>query len=131
MSRSEANSARVGYLLLAVAGLAIALWILEGGSSYVTVALVCLVGSLASFMVAWKSSWDADRGVGGPPRIFPIADYDELWVSEILPMLSELDRDELEDVFRHERSRGARPSILHEIDALLAGSRPARGRTRR
>lgn len=117
MTRSEAYSARAGYVLLAAAALAVVLWRLNGGSSDVPVALVCLVGAMTSFLVAWRSSWDDD----GVHTVFPIADYDDLWVSEILPMLHELDSDELVDVFRYERSRAARPSILQEIETLLAG----------
>lgn len=55
---------------------------------------------------------------------FPIADYDELKVSEILPLLPELDDDELELVRRREEQGKARASILNRIDDLL-GIAPA------
>jgi len=136
MSRSEANSASAGFLLLAVAVLAIAIRLLGGGSTFVTLAMICLVGSLVAFVVAWLSSWTdplpAAIGPGRrPQRLFPIADYDELWVSEIVPMLAELDDDELEDVFRYEQTRAARPRVLNQIAALLARPRIPRGRNRR
>jgi hypothetical protein len=54
--------------------------------------------------------------------VFPIADYDELRVAQILPLLSQLDPDELEEVADWERERANRRSILSRIDRLLASS---------
>lgn len=51
---------------------------------------------------------------------FPIEDYDELGVAEILPLLTELDDYELARVLEHEESGAGRVSILNRIDALLA-----------
>jgi hypothetical protein len=53
---------------------------------------------------------------------FPIEDYDDLRASEILPLLPELDDDELGMVRDRERASAARPSVLRRIDALLAPS---------
>lgn len=50
---------------------------------------------------------------------FPIEDYDDLRASEILPLLPELDDDELEMVQERESSGAARSSILRRIEALL------------
>jgi len=50
---------------------------------------------------------------------FPIEDYDDLRASEILPLLPELDDDELDMVRERERTGSARASILHRVDALL------------
>ncbi|HEV8115587.1 MAG TPA: hypothetical protein VGP53_05055, partial [Acidimicrobiales bacterium] len=50
---------------------------------------------------------------------FPIEDYDDLRASEILPLLPELDDDELDMVRERERTGSGRSSILHRIDALL------------
>ncbi|HEX3539439.1 MAG TPA: hypothetical protein VHT75_03260 [Acidimicrobiales bacterium] len=50
---------------------------------------------------------------------FPIADYDELRVAEILPLLSQLRSDELEQVARHEQEGGNRVAILNRIERLL------------
>ncbi len=50
---------------------------------------------------------------------FPIEEYDDLRASEILPLLPELDDDELEMVRQRERSGSARSSIMHRIEALL------------
>lgn len=50
---------------------------------------------------------------------FPIEDYDDLRASEILPLLPELDDDELEMVQERESNGAARSSILRRIEALL------------
>jgi hypothetical protein len=58
----------------------------------------------------------------GSESIFPIADYDELRVAQILPLLSQLDPDELEEVAEWERQRANRRSVLSRIDRLLGSS---------
>jgi hypothetical protein len=55
---------------------------------------------------------------------FPIAEYDELRVAEILPLLPELDAEELRTVRAREESGKARATILARIDDL-AVSAPA------
>ena len=50
----------------------------------------------------------------------PIADYDFLGVSEILPLLGELDADELEQVRDYEESGRGRATVVVRIDTLLA-----------
>ena len=50
---------------------------------------------------------------------FPIADYDELRVAEILPLLSQLQADELEVVAAHEEQLANRSTILNRIHRLL------------
>ena len=52
-------------------------------------------------------------------ELFPIADYDELRVNQILPLLPELDDDELAVVAERERNGAGRYSILARIDELL------------
>jgi hypothetical protein len=54
--------------------------------------------------------------------VFPIADYEELRVAEILPLLPELDADELEQVRDHEQSSRNRATILSRINQLLASA---------
>ena len=54
---------------------------------------------------------------------FPIEDYDELLVSEILPLLPELDADELQEVRDREDSGKARATLLRRIDQLAEDSR--------
>lgn len=53
--------------------------------------------------------------------LFPIADYDDLKVFEIAPLLSELYPEELLVVRRHEQATKGRAGILGRIDKLLAG----------
>jgi hypothetical protein len=53
--------------------------------------------------------------------VFPIADYDDLKVGEIMPLLPELDDDEL-DMVREREARGqARAMIISRIDRLHGG----------
>lgn len=53
---------------------------------------------------------------------FPIADYDALSVSQITPLLPQLEADELEEVREREVSGAGRKTILNEIDRLLGGA---------
>lgn len=55
---------------------------------------------------------------------FPIADYDELRVAEILPLLSQLQADELEVVASHEQQTANRATILGRIERLIELSDP-------
>lgn len=69
----------------------------------------------------------ADEGAGLP--IFPIADYDSLWVSQIVPLVAELDRDELDVVDARERGGRHRAAVLDAIarnrsSALVAVASP-------
>ncbi|MDQ1446111.1 MAG: hypothetical protein QOI20_2575 [Acidimicrobiaceae bacterium] len=54
-----------------------------------------------------------------------IEDYDKLSVTQILPLLGELDEDELEDVAAYEEDHKNRASVIDRIDALLDGEAPA------
>jgi hypothetical protein len=68
---------------------------------------------------------EVPASVGGDEDLmFPIEDYDELRVSEILPLLPELYDDELELVADRERDGSNRASILNRIDELLGGAAP-------
>ncbi len=60
------------------------------------------------------------------PGDLPIADYDFLGVSEILPLLAELDEDELDMVRRYEAAGRGRATVLYRIDALMAAPRSPR-----
>jgi len=65
----------------------------------------------------WDVGEEEWEGAGG--EVFPIADYDELKVSEIVPLLPELDPDELELVRERELRSANRATIVSRIDALL------------
>ena len=69
------------------------------------------------------SAAEDDGGGGGDDDelMFPIEDYDDLRVSEILPLLPELYDDELELVADRERDGANRASVLNRIDDLLGG----------
>lgn len=51
-------------------------------------------------------------------ELFPIAEYDDLRVAEILPLLPELDADELDVVREREAATKGRATILNRIDEL-------------
>ncbi|MGI8755192.1 MAG: hypothetical protein ACR2MB_04895, partial [Acidimicrobiales bacterium] len=55
---------------------------------------------------------------------FPIADYDHLWVTQIVPLLVDLDAEELVVVDARERTGRHRDAILDAV----AGEQGARGR---
>jgi hypothetical protein len=59
-------------------------------------------------------------------RPFPIASYSELRASQIVFMLSELEADQLAEVYERESGEKGRVSILRRIDLLL-GPVPAQG----
>ncbi len=52
---------------------------------------------------------------------FPIADYDDLSVSQIMPLLPQLELDELEDVRAREVAGADRSTLVTEIDRYLSG----------
>jgi len=64
------------------------------------------------------------QAIGAVDEVFPIEDYDDLRVNEILPLLPELYDDELEEVAERERDGANRASILNRIAELL-GEEPA------
>ena len=65
----------------------------------------------------WEVDW-------GDEVLFPIEDYDELRVAEIVPLLPELDPDELEEVRDREAATKNRASIIARIDELLGTTAP-------
>ena len=65
----------------------------------------------------WEVDW-------GDEVLFPIEDYDELRVAEIVPLLPELEPDELEEVRDREAATKNRASILARIDELMGNTTP-------
>jgi len=51
--------------------------------------------------------------------VFPIADYDELSVDQIVPLLAQLEDDELEEVKEREVAGQGRKTVITEIDRQL------------
>lgn len=52
---------------------------------------------------------------------FPIADYDDLTVGQIMPLLGQLEVDELEDVRSREAAGAGRKTLLAEIERRISG----------
>jgi hypothetical protein len=65
----------------------------------------------------YAASWEQDLAVE-----FPIADYDDLTEDEIVPLLPELDEEELDMVEERERLTKSRPTVLAEIDRARAAA---------
>lgn len=59
------------------------------------------------------------RQPADPSLVFPIGDYDSLWVSQIVPLLAGLDREQLTAVEERERGGRHRTAILGAIEAAL------------
>jgi hypothetical protein len=58
---------------------------------------------------------------------FPIADYDDLTASQLLPLLPQLYADEIEVVEARERATHARPELLERLAELRIQNRPDGG----
>ncbi len=71
----------------------------------------------ASSSASKKEDWAADSW-DDTEVDFPIADYDELTVAQILPLLPQLYADEIGIVEARERATKARPSILDKLASL-------------
>jgi hypothetical protein len=67
----------------------------------------------------WEEGDDESASDWSDEVVFPIEDYDDLRVSEILPLLIELEADELQEVRDRETAGKARTSITVRIDQLL------------
>jgi hypothetical protein len=88
----------------------------EGGEPTVAAPAV---GRRAAAEVEEEPAYDDG---GEDELMFPIEDYDDLRVSEILPLLPELYDDELELVSEREREGANRASVLNRINELLGGA---------
>ena len=64
---------------------------------------------------------------GGADAGLPIEDYDSLSVAKILPLLPELDDDELEDVAAYEETHRNRKEIIARIDEIFETGEGAPG----
>ncbi|MGK2949949.1 MAG: hypothetical protein ACSLFP_15360 [Acidimicrobiales bacterium] len=68
-----------------------------------------------------QDAWSADDAEGEEVD-FPIADYDDLTVGQILPLLPQLYTDEIDVVAERERSTKNRSAILDKLEELRGGS---------
>ncbi len=75
----------------------------------------------------WSQGASSPYADAGSDAVFPIADYDELTVSEVMPLLGELVPDEYDVVRQRELATRGRSTILRRLnelqtrDALLSG----------
>lgn len=69
---------------------------------------------------AWSQGASTPYANADPDAVFPIADYDELMVSEIMPLLEELVPDEYEVVRQRELATRGRSTILRRLEELRA-----------
>ncbi|CAN5770756.1 hypothetical protein BH10ACT1_BH10ACT1_31700 [soil metagenome] len=68
-----------------------------------------------------SSRHEAADGPGDGLPSFPIAEYDTLWVAQIVPLLAELDDQELGVVEARERGGRHRAAVLDAVAAVRAG----------
>src|SRR5690606_16851639 len=64
------------------------------------------------------AGWGSDEEAGGV--MFPIADYDELTLDEVMPLLPQLYSDELPIVEERERQTRNRPEVLAKLAELAS-----------
>jgi hypothetical protein len=83
-------------------------------------------GAPADSMVARRDHAGDDRADGA----FPIAAYDELRVTEVLPLLASLDAAALAEVRVRETRTKCRATVLARIDELLRPAEPGGGADR-
>jgi hypothetical protein len=81
---------------------------------------------------AGPDPWAEDQGRHdwGDEVGFPIEDYDDLRVAQILPLLSRLDLDELQEVRDRESAGKARVTVLDRIDDRLGRAGGAKRATK-
>src|SRR5437660_7427714 len=70
---------------------------------------------------------EVEVGASDGEGVFPIADYDDLKVGEIVSLLPELDEDELEMVREREESGKNRSTILTRVEALSGAAAASTG----
>jgi hypothetical protein len=92
----------------------------QGGRNRATI-----VSRVSQLLVSAPAPASADWGGGrvtdvvvADVAVFPIADYEDLRVAEILPLLAQLEPDELDEVAARERAGASRGTILTRIQAL-------------
>ncbi len=67
---------------------------------------------------------DDDFGEWDDDLVFPIEAYDDLRASDIVPLLDELEPDELDDVRDREERGEQRPAVLNRVAELLGEAAP-------
>ncbi|MBI2168949.1 MAG: hypothetical protein HYU28_05550 [Actinobacteria bacterium] len=114
----------VSLVLVIVAAVTLVIGLLSSGLPLVIVSIASsFLAGVFLILTVMRDRPKAEPLAAPPPPAaageFPIADYDDLKVGEIVPLLPELDDDELESVRAHEEGGKARATILGRIDELL------------
>jgi hypothetical protein len=122
--------------LVIVSALTLALGFIQDSVGLIYASIACSVAAAVILIIAGRNSGAAKvTTASGPAPLdlapaasdgFPIADYDELLVTEVVPLLAGLSVAELQTVRAREEGGKARASVLRRIDSELeARSAPA------
>jgi hypothetical protein len=115
--------------LVIVSAVTLLLGFAQDAVGLIYVSIGCSVAAAVILIIAGRSAGAAQvTTAAGPAPLetssmdagFPIANYDELLVTEVVPMLSGLSAGELATVRSREESGKARASVLRRIDTEIA-----------
>lgn len=123
-------------LAVVAAAVLLAAWFVVGGGFGLLYAAMAL--AIVSMLLLWAARWIGSTTAPPLPVApeplprdvlevdqdemidltagFPIADYDHLWVTQIIPLLPQLDLDELAMVEARERGGRHRGGVLDAVD---------------
>ena len=129
--------------LVIISAVTLVVGFIQDSVGWIYASIGCSIAAAVILIISARTGRAAPVGsVGGPSTLdysaeetivgdasFPISDYDELLVTEIIPLLAALDAVELEQVRAREQAGKARTSVLRRIDAELdeRASAPAVG----
>ena len=112
--------------LVIVSALTLALGFIQDNVGLIYASIACSVAAAVILIIAGRNSGAARVATtSGPAPLdlpesasgsFPIADYDELLVTEVVPLLATLSVSELNQVRAREEGGKARASVLRRID---------------
>jgi hypothetical protein len=115
--------------LVIVSAVTLLLGFAQDAVGLIYVSIACSVAAAVILIIAGRSAGAARvTTASGPAPLdaspadtsgFPIADYDELLVTEVVPMLGALSVSELQVVRAREESGKARASVLRRIDTEI------------
>jgi hypothetical protein len=118
--------------LVIVSAVTLLLGFAQDAVGLIYVSIGCSVAAAVILIIAGRSAGAARVSTAAGPTAldepltsssdsFPIANYDELLVTEVVPMLGALSATELRQVRAREESGKARASVLRRIDSEIAG----------
>ncbi len=117
--------------LVIVSALTLALGFIQDNVGLIYASIACSVAAAVILIIAGRNSGGVKvTTASGPAPLdlapaasdgFPIADYDELLVTEVVPLLASLSASELQTVRSREEGGKARASVLRRIDSELEG----------